>query len=132
MKKLIPHRILPYMILMKQFEKTPRLNIWGSLFYAALVISSTLIRWCTESPIFSGGGGSWAAPTTPPPPPNFATCIFHWLIHTFLNTYNPKRTLGSFLLFLYLLIAVLTAEGGRMGCFPSALMTTSISFGSLT
>lgn len=128
MKKLIPHRILPYMILMKQFEKTPRLNIWGSLFYAALVISSTLIRWCTESPNFSWGGGEGC----PHNPPNSATYIFHWLIHKFLNTYNPKRTLGSFLLFLYLLIAVLTAEGGRMGCFPSALMTTSISFGSLT
>ena len=128
MKKLIPHRILPYLILMKQFEKTPRLNIWGSLFYAALVISSTLIRWCTKSPNFSRGGGEGC----PHNPPNSATYIFHWLIHKFLNTYNPKRTLGSFLLFLYLLIAVLTAEGGRMGCFPSALMTTSISFGSLT
>ena len=116
---------------MKQFEKTTRLNIWGSLFYAALVISSTLIPWCTESPNFSWGGGKGGCPHNPPPP-NFATCIFHWLIHTFLNTYNPKRPLGSFLLFLYLLIAVLTAEGGRMGYFPSALMTTSISFGSLT
>ena len=77
---------------------------------------------------FQGGGGGGC----PHNPPNSATYIFHWLIHKFLNTYNPKRTLGSFLLFLYLLIAVLTAEGGRMGCFPSALMTTSISFGSLT
>ena len=73
MKKLIPHRILPYMILMKQFEKTPRLNIWGSLFYAALVISSTLIRWCTESPNFFLGGGRGLPPQPPPPilPPVF-------------------------------------------------------------
>ena len=68
MKKLIPHRILPYMILMKQFEKTLRLNIWGSLFYAALVLSSTLIRWCTESPNFSWGGGKEGCPHNPPPP----------------------------------------------------------------
>ena len=98
--------------------------------HLSLVEKSSNPARCTESPNFSWrGGGEGGCPHNPP---NSATYIFHWLIHKFLNTYNPKRTLGSFLLFLYLLIAVLTAEGGRMGCFPSALMTTSISFGSLT
>ena len=47
-------------------------------------------------------------------------------------TYNDTKASGRFLLFLYSLSALPIPNDGRTGYFPSALKTTSTSFGSFT